>query len=154
MVDQNDDNEIKKRKDGETEGKGSAGKGRVGGTGTAGGAGAEGSGGIRFSIDATTSKQIWAEWKHLNMAEAIMAVAEFFSELPARASANMVVVFDGATKAGFAIVSQTIRFGQDMVVAMRTRSREATAVIRRKYGINIKTKKAGVTVIAPNPGVT
>jgi hypothetical protein len=149
------DDEIdpKKRKDGETEGKG----GRAGGTGRAGGGAAGGvidNRGIAFSIDATRLKEIMANWRRLDMGEAVSAVTEFFGEGLARASANMVVKFDSATKAGFAIMTKFVSFGQDMAGAMRTRSREATAVIRRKYGINIKMKRGGQTIIAPNPAVS
>jgi hypothetical protein len=139
MIEPTDENEAKKRKtrkEGETEGA------------------ASGNRGIVFSVDATKLKDIMANWRRLDMGEAVAAVAEFFGEGAARASANMIVKFDSATKAGFAIMTKFISFGQDMAGAMRTRSREATAQIRRKYGINIKVKKQGVTIVAPNPAIS
>jgi hypothetical protein len=151
MTDPTEDDEIKARKKGETEGKGGSGKGRVGGA--AGGAITD-VGGIVFSLDATKLKEVMAAWRRLGTAEAVSAVAEFFGEGLARASAHCVVMFDGASKGAFAIMTKFVTFGQDLAGAMRTRTREATAVIRRKYGINIKVKKQGVTIIAPNPAVS
>ena len=145
--------------DKEKEGKKGGGKGRAGGSSGSGAlGGTSGQNGIAFSVDAVRLKQIMADWRKLNMGEAVSAVAEFFNEGVARASANLIVTFEtiSATgaKAGFAIMNRFITFGQDMVGAMRTRSREATAQVRKKYGIAFRAKATNKVKPTPNPRVT
>ncbi len=120
-IDPNLEEEKKKK----TEGEGESGKGRAGGEGRAGSGGAP-----RIPVHIT--KAVLETWKYLNANESIGRVVEFFSELPARASANMMVTFDSVTKQGYAVVNQVITFGQDVISLMRARTREGAVQNRRK----------------------
>lgn len=55
-------------------------------------------------------KEVMADWRHLDIATVLQAVADFFSELPMRASANLSVLFDKSK--GFALVNWIISFGE------------------------------------------
>lgn len=59
-------------------------------------------------------KEVVADWRHLDMQALVEAVAEFFSELPMRASANLSVAWK-QTKSNaksFALVNWVISFGE------------------------------------------
>src|ERR1700722_18512628 len=101
------DNEIENTTGDEPEGKGRSGKG--GSSGSASGAVGAVAGAARFSINPQQLKEIWAQWKQLNVGETVAAVAEFFSELPARASANLHVDWTKAANLknqGYALVNE------------------------------------------------
>jgi len=134
----------KRKKRGEGEGKGEA------GAVTSGFTRASGEGRIE-RLSTEKQKGVWADHKHLDFNEVVAAVAEFFSEFPARASANLSVAWDSGTKGGFAIINMAIKFGQDVAMAVRERTRESAVQVRRRYGINIRVRRGGVTVTAPNP---
>jgi hypothetical protein len=107
---------------------------------------ASGEGIVRLTVEQT--KKVWADFRHLDLNEVVAAVAEFFSEFPARASANLSVVWG---KGSFAIINMAIKFGQDVATAVRERTRESAVQVRRRYGLNIKVRRNGVTVSIPNP---
>lgn len=121
----------------EDEGKG--GKGRVGGSGSASGAAGVGST-ARF-VNPQQVKQIWSEWKHMNVSEAVSAVAEFFSEFPARAAANLQVNFASVQKQGFAVVSQAISFGSEVAHLLRDRTAGNIKRLRTRYGIKVASSR-------------
>ena len=76
---QNDETEESKRK------KRGEGEGESGAAGTATTyVRASGEGIVRLSVEQT--KKVWADFRHLDLNEVVGAVAEFFSEFPARAS--------------------------------------------------------------------
>jgi hypothetical protein len=73
-------------------------------------------------------KEVMADWRHLDVTAIIQAVAEFFSELPMRASANLSVVWDKTKK--FTIVTDLIKKGTQaardlMLTRERTAGRDA-----------------------------
>jgi len=84
--------------------------------------------GAAASVKISTQKLkgIMADWRHLDLNEVLEAVAEFFSEMPMRASANLSVTWE-KTKSNaksFAIVNWVIEFGEGMVRELaRTRER-------------------------------
>ncbi len=86
-------------------------------------AGAGASGGIR--LPPHKLKEVMADWRHLDVSAVVEAVAEFFSEMPMRASANLSVTWE-KTKTNvksFAIVNWVIEFG-DKTVRELARTRE------------------------------
>jgi hypothetical protein len=157
--DQNKDNEIKKhlnsaagntagenlpymaegvvvQEEDEKEGKG--GKGRAGG-----------GGGIK--LPPNKLKDVVSVWKHLDLAEAVARVAEFFSEVPARASANLSVTWSTAKRHGFALVNHFISSGQEIAHLMRSRDAGFIKRLRTKYGVS--AKRVGVTQQVMSPGM-
>jgi hypothetical protein len=108
---------------------------------------ASGEGIAKLSVDKT--KKVWADFRHLDLSEVVSAVAEFFSEFPARASANLTVKWNGS----YALVNMAIKFGQDVAMAVRERTRESAIQIRKRYGLNIKVRRNGVMVSVPNPNL-
>ena len=134
--------EAKRKKRGEGEADGSA---STGTTFTR----ASGEGIAKLSVEK--QKQVWADFRHLDLNEVVIAVAEFFSEFPARASANISVAWN--TK-GYAIVNMAIKFGQDVAMAVRERTRESAVQVKKRYGINLKFRQRGGVgaSVAANPG--
>lgn len=109
---------------------------------------ASGEGVVKLSVEK--QKAVWADFRHLDLNEVVAAVAEFFSEFPSRASANLTVAWDNGVKGGFAINNMIIKFGQDVAMAVRERTRESAVAVKRKYGINIKFRQRnGINVTAP-----
>ena len=109
---------------------------------------ASGEGIVRLTVEQT--KKVWADFRHLDLNEVVASVAEFFSEFPARASANCVVAWENVR--GIPIVNFAIKFGQDVAFAVRERTRESAVQVRKRYGINIKFKgRTGMAVAGPNP---
>lgn len=109
---------------------------------------ASGEGIAKLSLEK--QKVVWNDFRHLDLNEVVIAVAEFFSEFPARASANLSVAWNNV--GGYAIINMAIKFGQDVATAVRERTRESAVQVRRRYGINIKFKqRGGVGVTMPNP---
>jgi|ERR1700722_11901712 len=148
MTDPIDNDELEQRKKKETEG-----KGRAGGSGSSEGSGALGTAarGITFSVDATRLKDIMANWRQMDLSETVTALIEFVSDGVMRASANLTVDWVKAATlkdAGYALNNKLIAFCQDMLRATRERTREATAYVQRKYGVNFKFKRGGQTIIA------
>lgn len=110
-------------------------------------AGAGAGGGIR--IPPTKLKEVMADWRHLDVKAVVEAVAEFFSDLPMRASANLQVKWE-QTKANvksFAIVNWLITFGERTALELaRTRD---TAASRDSRGLQ-KQKQP----VKKTPGTT
>ena len=106
--------------------------------------------GVIERLSVEKQKKVWADFRHLDLNEVVAAVAEFFSEFPARASANLTVAWN---KGGYAIINLAVKFGQDVAQAVRERTREGSVRIKQKYGISLKFKgRGGVgTTINPNP---
>jgi hypothetical protein len=117
MVDPTDDedeeNPRRKKKD---EGEGDAdswGRGKAG-------AGAM-AGRVTRHLPPPKLKEVMADWRHLDMGALVEAVAEFFSELPMRASANLSVAWK-QTKSNaksFALVNWVIAFGDKAAKDMK-----------------------------------
>jgi hypothetical protein len=127
----------KKRAEGETDtGSGSAATGfvRAGGDGIA-------------RLSTAKTKEVWAAFRALDLNEVVAAVAEFFSEFPTRASANLSVAWEGR----FAVVNLAIKFGQDVAIAVRERTRESAVQVRKRYGIKINVRGNRMNVTSPNP---
>jgi hypothetical protein len=119
-------------------------------------AGAGAGGGIRVSPQKL--KEIMADWRHLDVTAVMEAVAEFFSELPMRVSANCEVTWE-KTKSNvksFAIVNWAIEAGEKAVRELaknrdRTRARGAgrdtRGLVQRQpsTGMSMKLGPAGPT---------
>jgi hypothetical protein len=99
-------------------------------------AGAGAGGGIKIS--AQKLKQVMADWRQLDINELMDAVVEFFSEVPLRASANVLVNWvKTATSSvkSFAIVNWAMDAGRNAVRDWdRTRERRADALGGRTGG--------------------
>jgi len=98
MTDPIDDEEElrRKKKKGGDEGEGDAdswGRGKAG----------AGSMMSKVRLPPQKLKEVMADWRHLDLAAVVQAVAEYFSEMPMRASANLSVAWK-QTKS-FAIVN-------------------------------------------------
>ncbi|MDD4616704.1 MAG: hypothetical protein PHW76_06290 [Alphaproteobacteria bacterium] len=70
-------------------------------------------------------KKVMDNWRHLDVAAVVEAVAEFFMDLPMRASANLSVVFD-KTKS-FAIINKLIAFGEQAAEELSLSRQPGTA---------------------------
>ncbi len=109
---------------------------------------ASGEGIAKLSVEK--QKVVWNDFRHLDLNEVVAAVAEFFSEFPTRASANCVVAWENVK--GIAIVNLAIKFGQDVAMAVRERTRESAVRIKNNYGIRLKFAKRAGTSVANVPG--
>jgi len=99
-------------------------------------------------------KEVMADWRHLDVTAVVEAVAEFFSELPMRASANLSVTWE-KTKSNvksFAIVNWMIEFGENTVRELaRTRERTRGAG-RDSRGVQRQTTKKRGPGFGMTPG--
>jgi hypothetical protein len=129
MVDQIIDEDLNTKLEAEEDGK--EGDGKSGRGGRSGGGG----GGIR--LPPNMLKQVVESWKHMDLAETAVRVAEFFSEMPARASANLSVNWNTAKRHGFAVVNHIIASGQEIAQLMRSREAGHIKRLRNVYGINV-----------------
>lgn len=69
---------------------------------------------VRRTLSPQRLKEVMADWRQLDVAALVQAVAEFFVEMPMRASANLRVVWKQTktnTKS-FALVNWLIAFGE------------------------------------------
>lgn len=143
MVDNIDDDEEEKRKKKKRgEGESDSGSASTGTTFVR----ASGEGIAKLSVEK--QKIVWGDFRHLDLNEVVIAVAEFFNEFPSRASANLAVDWNSR---GYAIVNMAIKFGQDVAMAVRERTRESSVQIKRRYGINLKFRQRGGVNNAANP---
>lgn len=117
------------------------------------GKGSSGSGG-GIRLPPNKLKEIMANWEQLDLAKTVARVAEFFSELPARASANMRVDWASMSRHGFAVVNHLISSGQEIAHFMRERTAGHVKKLRTKYGVNIKAANNTQYVAGFNPNVT
>ncbi|MDD3371503.1 MAG: hypothetical protein PHE27_06740 [Alphaproteobacteria bacterium] len=92
-------------------------------------------------------KRVMENWQHLDMAAVVQAVAEFFSDLPMRASANLSVAWEKTRS--FAILNKLIAFGEKAAGELnlnRERERSAgkdTRGLRRRKGVKTPTPDVG-----------
>ncbi len=108
-----------------------SGSGKSGKSGKTGGGG----GGIRLPPDKL--KEVMSNWEYLDVNKVVARAAEFFVELPARASAHMQVSWAGVHKDGFAIVTQILKFGQEVSHLIHNLTRENADILRQRYGIHV-----------------
>ncbi|MDD3029544.1 MAG: hypothetical protein PHS57_04610 [Alphaproteobacteria bacterium] len=87
-------------------------------------------------------KEVMANWRHLDMTEVVEALADFFSDWPMRASANLAVAWE-RTKTNaksFAIVNWAISFGENAWKELRLVRERAvssgTRGLKRKTTLN------------------
>jgi hypothetical protein len=91
------------------------------------------SGGIR--LPPNKLKEVMANWETLDAAKVVARLAEFFSELPARASAHLEVSWANLTNQGFAIVTDLVKLGQRIYELKLNPTRENRERLRLEYGI-------------------
>jgi hypothetical protein len=108
-------------------GKGKSGKGGSGG-------------GIR--LPPNKIKEVHSDWEFLDATKVVARLAEFFSELPARASANLEVSWANIKNQGHAIVTHLLRTAE-VSRLMFNLTRENLDRLRREFGINIAGPSAG-----------
>ncbi|MFA5040782.1 MAG: hypothetical protein WC464_04015 [Bdellovibrionales bacterium] len=107
MIDPTDNEEEIARRKKKDEGEGDAdswGRGKAGAGAMAG----------KVRLPPQKLKEVMADWRHLDVLAVIEAVADFFSALPMRASANLSVAWQ-QTKSNaksFAIVNWAIKYGE------------------------------------------
>jgi len=102
------------------------------GTGKAGGSAGSG-GGIR--LPPNKLKEVTSNWEYLDPTKVAARLAEFFEELPAKASANLQVEWANLKNKGFAIITQFLKYGQEVSRLMHNLTRENQEVLRIKYGL-------------------
>ena len=113
----------------DTDKSGKSGRGKVG---------SGGGGGIRLPPDKL--KEVTGNWEYLDVTKVAARMADFFSELPARASAQMQVSWaelQGAGKEGFAIVTEILKYGQEISRLMHNLTRENVEILQVRYGLNV-----------------
>jgi hypothetical protein len=119
----------------ETTDAGESGKGKSGKSGgTAGG-------GIR--LPPNLLKEVTSNWEFLDANKAAARLAEFFSELPARASAHVQVSWANISNQGFAIINQALQFAKDVSRLMLNLTRENADILRQRYGVNVQSGPSG-----------
>ena len=100
-------------------------------------------------------KEVMADWRHLDVTAVMEAVAEFFSDLPMRASANLSVQWERtrSNAKSFAIVNWIIEAGHAAVREMaRTRERvRGAGRARDSRGLGMQRPKTGLGM---KPGPT
>jgi len=109
QADEEDSLEEKKKKKKMKGDEGSEGDSDSWGRGKAGAAS-----GRRIRLSPQQLKKVMAEWRQLNVEQAVEAVAEFFADMPMRASANLAVVWTQIKNnpKSFAIVNWVHAFGE------------------------------------------
>ncbi len=112
------------------------------------GRGGRSGGGVGIKLPPNKLKDVVSVWQHLDLADAVARVAEFFSELPARASANLSVNWSSVKRHGYALVSHFISSGQEIAHLMRSRDAGFIKRLRTKYGVNVRR----VGAPGANPG--
>ncbi|HUY68263.1 MAG TPA: hypothetical protein VMV79_03070 [Alphaproteobacteria bacterium] len=90
-------------------------------------------GGIR--LPASKIAEVAANFKYLDAKEALAALAEFFSELPARASAHLQVSWANLANQGFAIVTDLVKLGQRIYEYRLNPTRENRERLRLDFNI-------------------
>jgi len=93
-----------------------------------------GSGGV--SLPPKKLKEVTTEWEFLDATKVVARLAEFFSELPARASANIEVSWANLKNQGHAIVTHLLK-AAEVSRLMFNLTRENVERLRREFGINI-----------------
>ncbi len=98
-------------------------------------------------LSPETLKKVMEDWRHLDVGAVVEAVAEFFMDLPMRASANLSVVFDRTRS--FAIINKLIAFGQKAAEELNL-SRQPRTAGRDSRGL--QNKRAAKTSPGMNMG--
>ena len=96
---------------------------------------ASGSGSSGIRLPPNKLKEVMTNWEHLDASKVVARLAEFFSELPARASANVEVSWANLKNHGYAIVTNLLQFGQEISRLMHNPTRENVERLRSEYGI-------------------
>jgi hypothetical protein len=99
------------------------------------GKGSGDSGGIR--LPASKFQEVTKSWEYLDAAKTVSHLSEFFSELPARASANVEVSWANLKNHGYAVVTNFLKFGQEISSLMHNLTRENIERLRSEYGIMV-----------------
>ncbi len=109
----------------------------------------------RVRLPPQKLKEVMADWRHLDVTAIVQAVAEFFADLPMRASANLSVAWK-QTKS-FALVNWLVSFGEKTVAEInlarekgagkdsRTLQNRRDQVKRARPGVNPNLKPNGPT---------
>ena len=121
MTEDFEDKESIKSGDEDKSGKGKAGGGKASG------------GGIRLPPNKLA--EVVKAFQYLDASKVAVRLAEFFSEMPARASANVQVNWANLRNHGFAIVTHMLAYGQEIARLMQNLTRENAERLRREYGI-------------------
>jgi hypothetical protein len=147
MIDEPDDEDErskkKKKGDGDSEGDSDSwGRGKAGAA----------SGAKVGRPSAANLKKILANWQHFeDVTQVVQAVAEFFTDVPMRASANLSVLWEKTR--GFAIVTKFMRFGKSAADDLKvSRSRAAGRDTRGFQRKPAPTKKPGMNLGPRPPG--
>jgi hypothetical protein len=100
-------------------------------------------GGIR--LPPNKLQEVMRNWEHLDSGKIIAHMTDFFSEWPARASANAEVSWPKANlkNRGFAIATNFLKFGQEISHLMNNLTRENIERLRMEYGILVAGGPAG-----------
>jgi hypothetical protein len=137
MIDAGDDNLNNPATEAEeTSSAGESGKGK---SGKSGGVGS--TGGIR--LPPNQLKEVTANWEYLDATKVAARLADFFSELPARASAQVQVSWANLQNQGFAIITQVLQFAKEVSSLMMNLTRENAEILRHRYGVNVTTGPSG-----------
>ena len=126
-------------------------------TGTDDGAAGTGMVVARFSAQGTTVKplsgakkqEVMRAFEYLDVAKAMARVAEFFSELPARASANLAVNFTNVKGHSYALVNHVISFGTEVSQLMRERTAQNVKRLRTRFGIKVPARNTSTPTAGP-----
>ncbi|MFY9288094.1 MAG: hypothetical protein WAO98_06290 [Alphaproteobacteria bacterium] len=92
-------------------------------------------GGIR--LPPNQLKEVMGDWEYLDASKIAARVAEFFSELPARASAHVKVSYANVQNQGFAIVTQLLKYAQEVSRLLHNLTRENADILRQRFGLII-----------------
>ena len=113
------------------------------------GRGKAGSGAGVSKLPPHKLKEVMADWRHFDVAAVVEAVAEFFTEMPMRASANLSVKWE-RTKSNvksFALVNWVLEFGDKTIRELaktrervRGAGRDTRGFQRRRPGIGMAPK--------------
>jgi hypothetical protein len=94
-------------------------------------------------LPAKVFQAVATAFRHLDGEEVVARLAEFFSELPARASATIEVswnVLSDKANKGFAVISNFLDVGNDIIGVMRDPSRRTMDKFRSKYRLSPKAR--------------
>lgn len=103
------------------------------------GSGGKGSAGGGIRLPPNQLKEVTSNWEYLDATKVVARLAEFFSELPAKASAHVQVSWANLKNKGFAIVTQLLSYGQEVARRVaelrRNPTRENLERLRIEFGL-------------------
>jgi len=117
----------------ETNARKKSGSGRASGSGSGG----------AIRLPPTQLKEVTSNWEYLDATKVASRLAEFFSELPAKASAHVQVSWANLQNQGFAIVTQILKFGQEVSRLMHNLTRENVERLRHEFGVQVNGPTMG-----------